>query len=67
MDTLAKFHPETKLCNIDVDEYETGGAVTDALRKAGYDESGMIVINNLGMWGSTVEELRKFLTQTDHE
>jgi hypothetical protein len=58
---LAKFAPETRLCTIDADEFETGGAITNALRAAGYDESGMIVINNLKMWGSTVWELESLL------
>lgn len=61
MHILSKFHPETKLCDIEVAEYETGGTVSNALRSAGYDESGMIVINMLRMWNATVEELIAFL------
>ena len=58
---LSKFNPDTQLSNIPVEEFETGGAITNALREAGYDESGLIVINNLAMWGSTVEQLQAFL------
>jgi hypothetical protein len=60
---LAKFHAETKLCDILTEEFETGGTIHNALREAGYTESGMIVINNLSMWNSTVEQLQAFLVK----
>jgi hypothetical protein len=59
---LAKLNADTKLCDIPSHEFETGGKITKALREAGYDESGMIVINHLGMWNNTVEQLKTFLT-----
>lgn len=61
--SLSKFNPDTQLSEIPVEEFETGGAITNALREAGYDESGLIVINNLAMWGSTVEQLQAFLVK----
>jgi hypothetical protein len=60
---LAKFAPDTKLCQILVEEFETGGTIHNALREAGYDESGLIVINDLSMWNSTVEQLQAFLVK----
>jgi hypothetical protein len=58
---LDKFRPEQRLCDIEISEFETGGAITNALKSAGYEESGKVTIGNLSMWGSTVWELKSLL------
>lgn len=63
IDSLNHYHPETKLCNIPVADFEEGGNIHNALTEAGHTDDGLIVINNLRMWGSTVEQLEKLLTR----
>lgn len=53
---VASLDPSAILCDLNDSEFETGGAITNACREAGYDESGRITVNQLSAWNKTVSE-----------
>jgi hypothetical protein len=55
-EALAKLDPFTLLCELPDTEFVRGGAIDDACRIAGFDESGRVVVNNLAAWSKTVAE-----------
>lgn len=62
---LAGYDPETVLCDLPEDDFNTGRPICNALRIAGYDEGATTVINNLHYWGSTIAELIDLLDWDD--
>lgn len=58
---LANLETNTALCDLPDSEFVTGGAITNACREAGYDESGRAAINQLNVWKITVGELEAML------
>lgn len=53
-EALASLDQDALLCDLHEGEFVTGGAITNACRAAGYDESGRVTVNNLNAWGMTV-------------
>lgn len=58
---LSVFDLSTVLHDIPDAAFATGGAVTNACKAVGYDESGRATINGLNAWGWTVARLIVFL------
>jgi hypothetical protein len=53
------------LCDLHDSEFVTGGAITEACRVAGYDESGRVTVNNLSAWNMTVAEFGEHIAPVD--
>jgi len=62
---LANLDKTTALCDLPDSEFVTGGAITNACRAAGYDESGRATINQMNVWSHTVEELETMLCEQE--
>jgi hypothetical protein len=58
---LSSFNQDAMLSELPDSEFVTGGAITNACRIAGYEESGNIVVNNLAAWGMTVAKFAKLI------
>lgn len=58
---LINLDKNAKIFDLDNSEFITGGAITNACRAAGYEESGRVVINQMEAWSMTVGELEAIL------
>lgn len=66
-EALASLNSSAFLFDLPEEEFVTGGAITNACRAAGYDESGRITINNLNAWGMTVSQFSEIIATEDDE
>jgi hypothetical protein len=64
-EVLSTLDPDAILCDLPDSEFVTGGAITDACRVAGYDESGRVTVNNLNAWGMTVAQFAEYFAYWD--
>jgi hypothetical protein len=53
---LSRLDQGAILCELPESEFETGGAINEACRAAGYWDSGRVTINDLNLWGATVAD-----------
>jgi hypothetical protein len=58
---LSSLDQDAILYDLPNSELLTGGAITNACRAAGYDESGNIVVNNLNAWNLTVAKFAELI------
>jgi hypothetical protein len=56
MNLIEKFGAETQLFDIADAEFVTGGAITEAVKTAGYDVNGHVFVNDNSAWSMTVAE-----------
>jgi hypothetical protein len=64
-EALSTLDQDAVLCDLPDSEFTTGGAITDACRVAGYDESGRVAVNNLSAWGMTVAKFAEYIAPED--
>lgn len=62
-EALSTLNQRAILCDLPDSEFVTGGAITNACRAAGYDESGRVTVNSINAWNMTVAQLADYLTQ----
>lgn len=59
------YDPTTKLYDLPDHEFETGGLIGEAVKKAGYIDGGRAVINQQNLWNWTLgQALSSFAAQT---
>ena len=67
IEELAGYDPETILCDLPDDDFNTGGDICRALRAAGYDESATTVIGSLHAWRMTRADFVELISGTEDE
>jgi len=60
---LSTLDPNARLYEIPDAEFVYGGAITNACKIAGYDESGRVTVNHLNAWGMTVAQFAADIAQ----
>lgn len=66
-EALASLDPSAFLFDLPEEEFVTGGAITNACRASGNDESGHVTVNNLNAWGMTVAEFAEYIAPEEEE
>ena len=61
-ESLSRLNQAARLHELPDTEFETGGAITAACKKAGYDESGRVTVNNLRAWDMTVADFAHYIS-----
>ena len=64
-EALSNLDQNAHLTHLPDSEFVTGGAITDACRVAGYDESGRVTVNNLNAWNMTVAVFGEHIAPVD--
>lgn len=59
---LANLDQSAHLFDLPDAEFQTGGAITNACRIAGYDDSGNYIVDSLNAWRMTVAEFADIIT-----
>jgi hypothetical protein len=60
-EALASLDPSALLFDLPDSEFVFGGAITDACRAAGFEESGRGVVNSLNAWDKTVAQFAELI------